>query len=479
MTYPNWLTQRSHLSGSRTALSFHEQQWTFNEMNDVALDYAGKLASLGIKPGSRVAILAKSNPDSIFVMYGCLHLGCEMVMLNERLAHAELAYQMDDSAADFVLADDLLKKRIVGRDPILFSEIKKAKAVDFVPASEWEKDRTISIMYTSGTTGHPKGVRQTAENHFSSAVSSALNIGIAPEDVWLCSVPLFHISGFSILMRSLIYGMGVRLYEKFDAERSAEEICTGTVTHMSLVGVMLERVLSKVEEASMKASPRFKAILAGGGPVPVAYIKRADRLQIPVLQTYGMTETSSQTTTLQSADAERKMGSSGKPLFLYQVKIDGAEKPGEKGEILIHGPQVTPGYIGRFLDRNVQADGWLHTGDIGYLDEEGFLFVVDRRSDLIVSGGENIYPAEIEKVLLAHPAVREAGVCGAADEQWGEVPTAFVVQNKSVEVDVDKLLAFCKAQLASYKVPKQLKFVDSLPRNASNKLLRRELKAWT
>lgn len=226
----------------------------------------------------------------------------------------------------------------------------------------------------------------------------------------------------------------------------------------------------------MQASPRFKAALAGGGPIPVAYIKRAKECGIPVLQTYGMTETSSQTTTLQSADAERKIGSSGKPLFLYQVKIDGTEKAGETGEILIHGPQVTPGYIGAFAERGVQEDGWLHTGDVGYLDGEGFLFVVDRRSDLIVSGGENIYPAEIEKVLLAHPAVREAGVCGAASDKWGEVPVAFVVLNK--EATSDELLAYCRGQIASYKVPKQLAFVEALPRNASNKLLRRELRTW-
>lgn len=476
MTYPNWLSQRSFLSGSRMALSFKEQQWTFEEINEIALEYAGKLAALGVRQESRVAILAKSNPEFVFVMYGCLHVGCEMVMLNERLAAPELAYQIDDSKAEFVLADDELQEKVADRNPVLFSVVRETVPGSFEVQPQWDKERTISIMYTSGTTGNPKGVRQTAENHFSSAVSSALNIGISPEDVWLCSVPLFHISGFSILMRSLIYGMGVRLYEKFDAKRSAEEICNGTVTHMSLVGVMLERVLSNVEEASMNASPRFKAILAGGGPIPVAYIQRAERCGIPVLQTYGMTETSSQTTTLQSADAERKIGSSGKPLFLYQVKIEGTGQPGEKGEILIQGPQVTPGYIGKFSDRNVKEDGWLHTGDIGYMDEEGFLFVIDRRSDLIVSGGENIYPAEIEKVLLAHPAVREAGVCGVTDAQWGEIPAAFVVLNAPAEAE--ELIDYCKDQIASYKVPKRLSFVEALPRNASNKLLRRELKQW-
>lgn len=476
MTYPNWLSQRSYLSGDRMALSFQEQQWTFSEINELALEYAGKLTALGVREDSRVAILAKSNPEFVFVMYGCLHLGCEMVMLNERLAQTELMYQIDDSEVEYVLVADLLRDKVDVSRMILFSDVEAVVPAEFEPQKQWRQDRTISIMYTSGTTGSPKGVRQTAENHFSSAVSSALNIGIAPEDIWLCSVPLFHISGFSILMRSLIYGMGVRLYEKFDAKSSAEEICSGAVTYMSLVGVMLERVLANVEEASMQASPRFKAVLAGGGPIPVAYIKRAEKCGIPILQTYGMTETSSQTTTLQPADAEQKIGSSGKPLFLYQVRIDGTEKPGENGEILIHGPQVTPGYIGKFADHMVQEDGWLHTGDIGYLDEEGFLFVVDRRSDLIVSGGENVYPAEIEKVLLAHPAVREAGVCGAPNEKWGEVPVAFLVLNK--EVSEDDLLAYCRGQIASYKVPKSLSFVEELPRNASNKLLRRELKKW-
>ena len=476
MTYPNWLSQRAHLSGSRMALSFEDRQWTFKEINDMAIQQAGKLSAFSINRNSRVAILSKSHPEFVFTMYACLHLGCEMVMLNERLSQIELAYQIDDSEADFVLVDDVLSEKISSPKRILLSEIQQVEPLEFAPAAEWAKDRTLSIMYTSGTTGHPKGVRQTAENHFSSSVSSALNIGTSPDDVWLCVMPLFHISGFSILVRSLIYGMGVRLHAKFDAVHCAEELQAGTVTHMSVVGVMLERILVELEANEMTVSPQFKTMLAGGGPIPVTYIQRAETYGISVLQTYGMTETSSQTTTLQPADAEQKIGSSGKPLFLYQVKIDGAEKAGQTGEIHIRGPQVTPGYIGRFSDRPVQNDGWLHTGDIGYLDEEGFLFVVDRRSDLIVSGGENVYPAEVEKALLAHPAIREAGVCGAPSEEWGEVPVAFVVLNRPI--GMDELQQHCRQQVASYKVPKRIMEVDSLPRNASNKLLRRELKAW-
>ncbi|TWT26442.1 o-succinylbenzoate--CoA ligase [Planomicrobium sp. CPCC 101110] len=476
MNYPNWLSQRAYLSGNRMALSYEEQEWTFSEIDHIAQVYAGKLAALGVSKKSRVAILSKTHPESVFIMYACLHIGCEMVMLNERLSAVELKYQLEDSAARFILADDELIGKIEDSNAISFGSIRTEEPAEFVMQEEWEKGQTVSIMYTSGTTGNPKGVRQTAENHFSSAVSSALNIGVSPEDIWLCTMPLFHISGFSILMRSLIYGMGVRLYAKFDAQKCAEELAEGSVTHMSVVGVTLERILSVLDKEEMTVSSKFKTMLAGGGPIPVAYIQRAEAYGISVLQTYGMTETSSQTTTLQPADAERKIGSSGKPLFLYIVKIDGAENPGEPGEIHIRGPQVAPGYIGRYSEFPVQKDGWLHTGDIGYLDEEGFLYVVDRRSDLIVSGGENIYPAEIEKVLLGHPAVREAGVCGMPSDEWGEVPAAFVVLSNGVEAD--ELLAFCRGQLASYKLPKSIKAVDSLPRNASNKLLRRELKAW-
>lgn len=475
MTYPNWLSQRAYLTGNQLALSFGEDEWTFAEVNKIAIDYAGKLAHFGITEHSRVALLAKSNAEAVFVMYGCLHIGCEMVMLNERLAAAELAYQIEDAQVDQVFVDAELFEKVTEAQPVSFEQLRQAPIADFHLLAEWAKDRTMSIMYTSGTTGNPKGVRQTAENHFSSAVSSALNLGVSPDDVWLCTMPLFHISGFSILMRSLVYGMGVRLYDKFDAKACAGELCKGQVTHSSVVAVTLDQVLREIEQRQLRVSPRFKQVLAGGGPVPVSYLQRAEAHGIQVLQTYGMTETSSQTTTLQPADAKTKIGSAGKPLFLYQVKIDGA-MTGEAGEILIKGPQVTPGYIGKFKDRAVQKDGWLATGDIGYLDSEGFLFVVDRRSDLLVSGGENVYPAEIEKVLMAHPSVREAGVCAMADSTWGEVPAAFVVLDDP-EV-LDELSQFCREQLAGYKVPKLFRMVDALPRNASNKLLRRELKTW-
>jgi o-succinylbenzoate---CoA ligase len=475
--HPNWLAQRSYLTPNRIGLSYHHEQWTFKELYEEAVHVAEKLAALHLHRGDRIALLAPSRPELILMIYGCMERGLEIVLLNGRLTPYELHYQIQDAEVKAVLVHEEEEHKLPEDiDYILFTAVFETEGIEIDSVEEWDDKATISIMYTSGTTGFPKGVRQTVQNHSSSAISSALNLGLKEDDVWLCTVPIFHISGFSILMRSLLYGMQVRLYEKFDAALCAAEIAQGSVTRMSAVAVMLERLLSYMEEHGMKAHPKFQSILAGGGPVPVDYLKRADRLQLQVVQTYGMTETSSQTATLSSEDAMQKAGSAGKPLFFNQIRIEGAVKPMDEGEICIRGPHVTPGYIGRFASRSALEDGWLKTGDIGYLDEDGYLYVIDRRADLIISGGENIYPAEIENVLLTHPAVKEAGVCSMDDDVWGQIPVAFVVLKE--EVTVEDLHSFCKMRLAAYKLPKNITFIDELPRNGSNKLVRRKLKEF-
>lgn len=475
---PNWLIQRAYLTPNKIALSYEDEKWTFAELKHHAMRYAGQLKAQHIQQNDRIALMGKSNVEMVFMIHGAMLLGVEIVMLNNRLTAKEIAWQVEDAHVKAVIFEDDFKGKMefVKSNHMPFSMVRHTAKKDFEVERNWSSHKTITIMYTSGTTGFPKGVRQTAENHTSNALSSVLNLGLEEKDCWLCTMPLFHISGFSILVRSVLYGMEVRLYEKFDAKNITNDIVNGRVTRMSVVSVMLSQILAELEKRKETAHPSFKTMLAGGGSVPIDYLKRADACQIPILQTYGMTETSSQTATLSASDAMRKVGSAGKPLFFNEIKIKDTHHAYEHGEVYIKGPHVTPGYIGRFKENNPLEEGWFPTGDIGYLDDEGYLYIVDRRSDLIISGGENVYPAEIENVLSAHSKIREVGVCGKEHSEWGETPVAFVVVSE--EVSAEELIQFCSQRLAKYKIPKEVFFVQELPRNASNKLLRRELKEW-
>lgn len=472
---PNWITQRAMLSPHDVALRFEQQQWTFEQLHELSITRAEQLYTLGIRPHDRVAIYATSTSDIIHMMLACMQLQCEMVLLNLRLSTYELAYQIDDANVGAIIAEDTLIDRLPETTVAVysFSTVIAQARTRCTFAETWEDDATMTIMYTSGTTGFPKGVRQTVGNHVSVATSSLYNTGLRPDDAWLCTMPLFHISGFSMLVKCLMHGVRLDLYTKFDVERVANAIIEGTVSHMSVVAVTLERLMTEMEQRDAVASPKFQMMLAGGGAIPESYLKRAFARGIQVAQTYGMTETSSQTATLSPRDALCKLGAAGKPLFFNQIRIDGAQKPGDIGEICIKGTHVTPGYIGRFNDKASTVDGWLHSGDVGYIDAEGYLYVVDRRSDLIISGGENIYPAEIENVLASHPAVKEVGVCGIDSAEWGQVPAAFIVAKDRAACEA--LEAYCAERLARYKVPKAFHFVDTLPRNGSNKLMRRKL----
>jgi O-succinylbenzoic acid--CoA ligase len=348
-----------------------------------------------------------------------------------------------------------------------------------LPARRFDLAALHSIFYTSGTTGRPKGAMLTYGNHLWSAVGSALNLGVLPDDRWLACLPLFHVGGHAILQRSVIYGSTAIVHETFDAARVNAAIDHDGVTIVSVVAAMLQQMLDA--HGDRPYPPALRCVLLGGGPAPRPLLERCAALGVPVVQTYGLTETASQATTLAPEEALTKLGSAGKPLFGTEVRIqrdDGSAcDPDEAGEIVLRGPTVTPGYLNR-PDETARAlrIGWLHTGDAGYLDAEGYLYVLDRRDDLIISGGENVYPAQVEAVLQAHPAVLEAGVIGAPDQRWGQVPLAVVVLRPGHNLAAEDLLAFCRERLAHYKSPSRILFTDALPRNAAGKLLRHELR---
>lgn len=523
---PDWLGRRAELTPGGLALLADGLTWTFAELDGAARAVAQGVAALGVGPGQRVALLVANSPAFVAWVHALPRVGAVLVPLNTRLAPAELAWQLADAGAVLLVHDGanadkaaaiarevpgIARVRLLSDTEPAAMQVESGGGPAPGPAArpggagrggaapgdaalggaapggappggllrDWvDLGAVHSIIYTSGTTGRPKGARLTYGNHWWSAMGSCLNLGLVPGDRWLACLPLFHVGGLSILLRSVIYGIGVVLHRRFDAAAANRAIDQQGVTIASLVAAMLTRMLD--ERGGLRYPPHLRAVLLGGGPAPLPLLERATAAGMPVLQTYGLTETASQVATLSPEDALRKLGSAGKPLFPTRVRIlhDGRPAPpGQVGEIAVFGPTVTPGYWNR-PDATAAAlvDGWLRTGDMGYVDGEGYLYVVDRREDLIISGGENVYPAEVEAVLVEHPAVVEAAVVGAPDERWGQVPVAFVALRPGYHPSETELVAFCRERLAGYKVPARVTFVPELPKGPSGKILRRALR---
>ncbi|WP_249871148.1 o-succinylbenzoate--CoA ligase [Oceanobacillus saliphilus] len=472
---PHWLTKQADLSPELIAIEMDNGMTvTFAELKERSQIFARKLAQVGVTEGVHVGILSTNQVPMVVAIHALSYLGAVGVMLNTRLTDEELNYQLKDAEVSLLLTADHLKDStndLKAEKMKTFSEMESVIEKDFTLKSELHLDDIFTIMYTSGTTGFPKGVIHTYGNHWWSAISSALNLGLNKEDKWLIPLPVFHVSGLSTAIKSVIYGMPIYLMEKFDAVKVHEAIMKKGITIVSVVTIMVQRLMEMLGDQSYPTS--LRCLLLGGGPAPKPMLKRAKEKNIPVFQSYGMTETASQLVTLSPKDALEKVGSAGKPLFSAQLKIS-EHATDQIGEILVKGPMVTKGYFkNKEANEAAFTGGWFSTGDLGYLDADGFLYIVDRRKDLIISGGENIYPSEIESVLSGMEQILEVGVAGKADEVWGKVPVAFVVKKR--EVTAEEIYAYAKNRLAKYKLPKEIRFVDELPRNASNKLVRNKL----
>jgi O-succinylbenzoic acid--CoA ligase len=436
----NWLAQRAQSCPERTALVTEASTVTYAELEAEATWVARRLAAYGVRREATAALTMHPRREEVVLLHALMKLGAVAMPLSPQLTDAE---------REAVLASE--RPAVDLNDA---AELTQTEA-DLPLLGEHDMDDLQCHMLTSGSTGEPRQVGLTYGNFLFSAVGSAFNIGVEPADRWLCCLPLSHVAGLSIVLRSVIYGTTAVLLDGFDTDQVASTLTSGGITVLSLVPTMLLRLLEADADLS---APR--AILIGGGPVPEAALEEALARGATVVQTYGMTETCSQVTTLSPEDAARKIGSAGRPLLTTHVRIEG-------DEILVQGPTVSK--------EALDPDGWLHTGDLGHIDEEGFLYVTGRRSEVIVSGGENVMPAEVESVLLAHPAVADAAVFGRPDPEWQEAVCALVVLAEGAEVGEDELRSHCAVSLAGFKVPKRIDFVSALPRSPSGKLLRGEL----
>jgi O-succinylbenzoic acid--CoA ligase len=440
MFLDNWLAQRAETYPERTALIAGELQLSYAELEREATAAARRLAARGARRGATVALDLKPGLEYLVLLHALMKLGAVAYPLNTELPASERRAEAQRAGA------------MVARG---LGDIGLTEA-DLPLLGEHDLDRLHCRILTSGTSGESRLVGLTYGNHLWSAVGSGFNLGVDPNDRWLCCLPLYHVSGISIVMRSVIYGTGAVVHDGFDADRIAESLELDGVTLVSLVTTQLVRLLAAGVDLS-----RPRAILVGGGPIPLELLEEATGRGATVVQTYGLTEAASQVTTLAPGEARRKLGSAGRPLLTTHLRID-------EDEILVQGPTVAPGCA--------DEDGWLHTGDLGRIDDEGFLYVTDRLGDVIVSGGENVLPAEVEEVLLRHPDVADAAAVGRSDPEWQESVTAVVVRRSGAKVSADELRRHCASELAGYKVPKQVEFVAALPRTDSGKLVRRALR---
>ncbi len=455
-----WLQRAAGLAPTLTALATPDARMSYAELLHAARAGAGELADRGVLSGQRVAIALDPGIEFAVALHACFLLGAVAVPVDLRLTPAE---------REGVLAGASVQ---VER-PLRASGLDEGESETFANGASHDLDAVCTVIHTSGTTSAPRPVELTYGNFLWSALGSGVALGIDPRERWLCALPLSHVGGLSILVRSAIYATTAVIHRRFDTDRVLAALREEPITLVSLVSTTLARLL----DAGLHDPPHLRGALTGGGPVPAALVGRAREAGVPVLATYGLTECCSQAataplTTLAPAhsegcgEAEQGAPSSdvgaGVPLFCTRVEI------ARDGEILLSGPTVAP--------RGLPTDGRLHTGDLGSMDGDGFLRVSGRKADTIVSGGENVAPSEVEGVLEACPGVLEAAVVGREDPQWGEAVTAIVVVAPRAGLGEGVVREYCAARLAPFKVPKRVELVTApLPRTRSGKLLRREL----
>lgn len=486
----SWLTTRAATSADAVALVYGEgEKVTYGELGDRAARWAAVFTARGIGRGDRIAFLGENQPAFVEVLFGAARIGVVFVPVNTRLAAPEVAHILSDSGAQLLVHDDrssAVAAEAAGDLPRLAVGADADAALAAVgPAPETPGvglDDPAAILYTSGTTGRPKGAVLTHGNLTWNALNTIIDADIVSTDVALVISPLFHAASLGMgLLPVLLKGATVVLERAFDAGRALRLIEEHGVTMLSGVPTTYQFMAEHPDWAGTDLSTLGK-LTCGGSPVPTRVLEAFEARGLSFSQGYGMTETSPGATYLPATRTRAKMGSAGQAHFFTEVRVVGENgevlEPGEIGEIQVRGPNVTPGYHGNpaATAEAFTPDGWFRTGDLGSFDDEGFLFVADRLKDMIISGGENIYPAEVEDLILGLDEVTGAAVIGIPDERWGETPWAIVTLREGAELTTERLAEHLNGRIARYKIPKNVVVVDELPRTASGKVKKLDLR---
>ncbi len=486
------LTQTAEEHGDRPAVKLDDLVLTYAELQDGARRVAAMLKSKGVGPGDRVGLVLPNVPPFPVVFYGAIALGAVVVPMNPLLKGREVKYYLEDSGASIVLAwKDMAEEAGKGASEVGiecievgtdFAEVLAQHEPDTEVVSR-EDDDNVVLLYTSGTTGQPKGAELTHHNMITNAATSAETlVELTEEDVVMGCLPLFHVFGLTCgLNASVLKGSCLTLIPRFDAGKALEVVARDKVTVFEGVPTMYAGMLHAdgAEDADMSS---LRTCISGGSAMPVEVMKNFEKtFDCIVLEGYGLSETSP-VASFNQPGQERKPGSIGTPVRGVEMKIVDDDRKdveqGEPGEIAIKGENIMKGYWGR-EDDTAEAieDGWFHTGDIAKQDEDGYYFIVDRKKDLIIRGGYNVYPREVEEALYEHEGVAEVAVIGIKDDDLGEEVGAAVALKDGFDVDGEELQAFAKERLAAYKYPRAVWIVDELPKGPTGKILRREVEA--
>jgi fatty-acyl-CoA synthase len=486
----SWLTRRLKKSGDKTAVVYGESTLTYQQLHQGAAQLATAMSDHGVQRNDRVGFLGENSPEFMETLFAAGMLGSVLVPLNTRLAPPEIRYQLEDAGISLLIHDvpltALAKAASKDLDLIRWTvgegDAEGAPALSSVleSALPWTEDVAVTledlavILYTSGTTGQPKGACLTHGNLTWNCFNALADFDVSSDDISLMISPMFHVASLGMgVLPAVLKGATLVLESKYEPGRVLQLIEEHKVTSLSGVPTTFQMLVEhpKWKETDISS---LRRLTCGGSAIPLAVMEAYESRGLAFVMSYGMTETAPGATTLPQAKSQTKAGSSGLPHFFTDVKLLNAAgeevSPREQGEILISGPNVIKEYWNRPDAAGAFEGEWFRSGDTGYLDEEGYLFISDRIKDMIISGGENIYPAEVEAAILELPAVAAVAVIGVKDEKWGEVPHAVAVLHEGKELTAESVQEHLAGRLARYKIPKTLSVVNDLPRTASGKI---------